>query len=185
MKIILSFAILLLASVSTYSQTIDLKGNFNLQIRVEEGDLNNDGLNDKVVVSMDTLNEIRPLKLQIFFLQPNRTLKLIVSSIKIIEAQYPIDPIDNKSKYCGNQIPDFFIEKGNLLMISEIRNGQAEHRFQFKNDNFELIHFSQVVKEGENTTTETTFNFLNKLYIFYSPHSMVGIFYTTIIRIPY
>jgi hypothetical protein len=165
MKNIFLFTISAIANMSLYSQTISLKDNFNLQIRQEEGDLNNDGRIDRVVVSMDTVNETRPLNLEIFFLQPNGKLKLIVSSTKIIEPQYPIDQIEKKATYCGNQIPDFFIENGKLLMISDIHNGQAEHRFCFKNGNFELIYFSKVVKDGENATTETTFNLLTGVYV--------------------
>lgn len=56
-----------LIQINIYAQAQKVKDNFNVVIRTEEGDLNNDGLIDKVFVKMDTINEIQPLKLEIYF----------------------------------------------------------------------------------------------------------------------
>lgn len=78
--------------------------------------LNHDGKLDKVNVKMDTVDETRPLRLQIFLSQPNWKLTFAVSD-KIIEPQYPAE---NQGKHNGYQILDFVIEKGILKMWSEI-----------------------------------------------------------------
>lgn len=155
-------AILLLTQISAKAQDGRLKDNFNIIIREEEGDLNKDSHIDKVVVTMDTTDGTVPLRLQIFFAQPGGKFKLIVSSTKIIEAQYPAD---KKGEHNGKQIPNFFIEDGVLHMISELTNGQADHQFKFQHGNFELIDVAQVTWDGKNTTTETDFNLLTGIRI--------------------
>lgn len=135
-------------------QAQKLKDNFNVIIRTEEGDLNRDGLMDKVIVSMDTVNRTEPLRLQVFFLQHNGKYLLKVSTEKLIEPQYP------DGKYCGNQIPDFEIENGYLNMISEIKKNHFTHKFKFNNGNFELQGISKVTWDGNDLTTETEFNLL-------------------------
>lgn len=64
--------------INLYSQKP--KDNFNVTVRTEEGDLNNDGLVDQVLVKMDTIDETQPLKLEIYFLKSNRKYKLNVST---------------------------------------------------------------------------------------------------------
>jgi len=140
--------------INLYSQTQKLKDNFTITIRTEEGDLNNDGLIDKVLLKMDTINQTQPLKLEIYFLQKSGNYKLSVSSKNLIEPQYP------NGKYGGNQIPDFTIENNCLNLYSEIKKNHFTHTFKFNNGNFELRHISNVVWDGNNLTTETEFNLL-------------------------
>ncbi|RQO32155.1 hypothetical protein DBR32_00645 [Taibaiella sp. KBW10] len=144
--------IFVFTQLTVYAQKI--KDNFNVVIRTENGDLNKDGLIDKVVVTMDTINKSQPLRLQIFFLQPNGKYVLKVSTEKLIEPQYP------NGQYCGNQIPDFEIEKGCLNMISTIKENHFIHKFKFNKQTFELQSISKVVWDGDNLTTETEFNLL-------------------------
>jgi hypothetical protein len=151
------FVIFILLQISAQAQNGSLRDNFNVPVRDEQGDLNKDGRIDKVVVTMDTADGTVPLRLQIFFAQPGGKFKLMVSSTKIIEAQYPLD---KKGKHNGKQIPDFFIEDGILHMVSELTNGQADYQFKFQHGNFELIHIAQASWDGVNTTTETDFNLL-------------------------
>ncbi|KQT35620.1 hypothetical protein ASG22_00930 [Chryseobacterium sp. Leaf405] len=122
-----------------------VKDTYTYQVRDEYGDLNNDGKEDKVLVKMDTIDETRPLKLQIFLSQPDGKLILAVSSTKIIEPQYPSE---NKGKSNGFQIPSFFIEHGILQMRSEIENGNITYDFKYKNRNFELIHVSKLTNNS-------------------------------------
>ncbi|MCP2025857.1 hypothetical protein L1276_000997 [Flavobacterium sp. HSC-32F16] len=146
--------IFIFTQINLYSQTQKVKDNFNYLIRDEEGDLNNDGLMDKVLVKMDTIDQTQPLKLEIYFLEKNGKYKLNVSTTKLIQPQYP------DGKYCGNQIPNFFIENGILSMVSEIGKKHFSHDFKFKNNFFELQKISSVIWDGKNLTTETDFNLL-------------------------
>ncbi|SDL44477.1 hypothetical protein SAMN04487898_1193 [Pedobacter sp. ok626] len=159
--------ILISAQMNLFAQNIKNKDNYNYQVREEKGDLNNDGKMDKITVKMDTLNETRPLILQIFLSQPNGKLTLAVSSTKIIEPQYPIE---NQGKFNGYQIPTFFIEKGILTMWSEIKGGNITYDFKYHNGNFELINVKKLTNNAtkgyidENTIfTETKFNLITGL----------------------
>jgi hypothetical protein len=156
--------ILLSVEMNLSAQNIKNKDNYNYQVREEKGDLNNDGKIDKITVKMDTINETRPLRLQIFLSQPNGKLSLAVSSTKIIEPQYPVE---NQGKFNGYQVPDFFIEKGILTMWSEIKGGNITYDFKYHNGNFELINVNKLTNNAtngytdENTIfTETKFNLI-------------------------
>lgn len=95
---------LLLTNANLYSQKAN-KNNYTSLIQEEVGDLNNDKCNDRIMVEMDIEDETQPSRLQIFLSQPNKKLQLVVSSTKLIEAQYPIR---KNGKYSGNNVPDFF-----------------------------------------------------------------------------
>ena len=164
MKIIcIHFAFVFIsAQINIFAQNFKTKDNFNYLIREEEGDLNKDGIIDRVTVYMDTINKTSPLRLQVFLSQPNGKLALVVSSTQIIEPQYPAE---KHGKYNGYQIPDFRIEKGTLLMWSEIKGGNITYKFKYSNGNFELINIDKLTNNAteryidENTIfTETKFN---------------------------
>lgn len=125
--------------------------NYSYQVREENGDLNNDGKMDKIIVKMDTIDETRPLRLQIFLSQPNGKLTLAVSSTKIIEPQYPVE---NKGEFNGYQIPSFFIEKGILKMWSEIKGGNITYDFKYQNGNFELIYVNKLTNNATKGYTD-------------------------------
>ncbi|GAA5084555.1 hypothetical protein GCM10023210_04490 [Chryseobacterium ginsengisoli] len=136
------------------AQSIKNKDHFTYQVREESGDLNNDGKMDKITVKMDTVDETRPLRLQIFLSRPNGKLTLAVSSNKIIEPQYPVE---KQGEFNGCQIPDFFIEKGILKMWSEIKGGNITYDFKYNNGNFELIHVNKLTNNAtEGYTNENT-----------------------------
>lgn len=146
--------ILALTQTMVYAQQKKVKDNFNVQIRLEKGDLNKDGLIDKTVIMMDTIDAAVPLRLQIFFLQPNKKFKMVFSSTDVIEPQY-VNGVHTK-----NQIPYFFIENGFLLMNTEKNDVRFEYKFIYKNGIFQLIKVSSVVYDGQNSTTETAFDLL-------------------------
>ncbi len=148
MKKIIVF-ILAFAQTVVYAQQKKVKDNFTIQVRLEKGDLNKDGLKDKTVITMDTIDASVPLRLQIFFLQPNKKFKMVFSSTDVIEPQY-VNGIHTK-----NTIPYFFIEKGYLLMSSEKDDVRYEHKFIYRNGIFQLIKISSIVYDGQNATTET------------------------------
>jgi len=167
-NIYLCFAFILVSvQMNLFAQNIKKKENYTYVVREEEGDLNHDGKKDKILVKMDTVGETRPLILQIFLSQPNGKLTLAVSSIKIIEPQYPTG---NNGKHSEFQIPDFFIEKGILTMRSEIKSGNITYDFKYRNGNFELINVKKLTNKStkgyvdEYTIfTETNFNLITGL----------------------
>ncbi|MCD0489778.1 hypothetical protein LPB86_16160 [Pedobacter sp. MC2016-14] len=152
---LLVFATVIHAQTTASKHKKAVRTNFNVPIRDEYGDLNRDGLPDKVIVMMDTSHVTVPLKLQIFFGQPGGKFKSILSSTQLIEAQYPTD---KKGKHNGFQIPDFNIEDGNLQMLSDRKDGNAMHTFRYQNGNFELIYAWQIKYDGKNSTTEKIFD---------------------------
>lgn len=151
-KIFLLF--LVFAQTFLYAQQKEEKDNFTLQIREESGDLNNDGLDDKTFIMMDTVDINQPLKLQILFQQPDGKFKLFFSSTKIFNPQYP------NGKYGGDQIPDTTIEDGYLLIYSEIGDFHYQEKFKYTKGNFELVNFSSVIWGGKDYTIEAEFDLL-------------------------
>ena len=146
------------------SQSIKNKNKYTYVVREEKGDLNHDGKIDRVTVKMDTIDETRPLRLQIFLSQPNGKPALATSSDKIIEPQYPSE---NQGKFNGYQIPSFFIENGILKMWSEIKGGNITYHFKYNKGNFELIYVDKLTYNAtkgyidENTIfTETKFDLI-------------------------
>ncbi|MEN5055063.1 hypothetical protein [Sphingobacterium kitahiroshimense] len=160
------FFIFILISVPMHvlSQSIKNKNKYTYVVREEKGDLNHDGKIDRVTVKMDTIDETRPLRLQIFLSQPNGKPALATSSDKIIEPQYPSE---NQGKFNGYQIPSFFIENGILKMWSEIKGGNITYHFKYNKGNFELIYVDKLTYNAtkgyidENTIfTETKFDLI-------------------------
>lgn len=120
-----------------------------------EGDLNKDSLLDKVIVTQDTINENAPYQLQVFFKEPNGNYKLIVTSTKIIEPQYP----DGREGYrTGNEFGEISIKKGVLSVRFDLLRGNFEHKFRFQKGNFELIGYSEVSSNGQGEMSTTDFN---------------------------
>ncbi|WP_313502847.1 hypothetical protein [Kaistella carnis] len=157
---ILLFLLIFTTQINAQSSTV--KASYTVQLREEEGDLNNDRIEDKIILSMDTVDQRRPIQLQIFLSQPDGKLKRVVSTTQIIEAMYPNGGKNKTSEY---QIPTFIIEEGILNMISEIKGGMASYSFKYQKGNFELIHISKGTWDGKNTTTESEYNLRTGLKI--------------------
>lgn len=113
------------------------------------GDLNKDGLLDKVLLSLNTNDPTQPLKLQIFFLGSDRKFKSVFSSTDVFDSQYP------NGKYGGNQIPDIRIENNNLIIYKEIGDIKLEQTFRYNKGKFELIYVTKIVWDGKETTVNT------------------------------
>lgn len=151
----LCLTILIAIHLTGFAQADTNHYNFDHKVMEVEGDLNRDNIVDKVVVTQDTLNESAPYRLQIFFNEPNGRSKLIVSSTKIIEPQYP----NGRDGYVtGERFSDITLEKGLLSVNFELLRGHYEHKFRFQNGNFELIGFSMVYSDGRGVMTTTDFN---------------------------
>ncbi|MDR6525521.1 hypothetical protein J2787_000891 [Chryseobacterium rhizosphaerae] len=166
MKKIAAYTVLLFLTANTdvFSQKTINKDNYTSLVQKEEGDLNQDKKNDRIMVEMDLKDETRPLRLQIFLSQPDKKLQLVVSSTKIIESQYPIN---KNGKHNGNVIPDFFIEEGKLKMLTDIKDRKSTYEFRLKQNNFELIKISRVLWDGKDTTFETEIDLIAKTKIEY------------------
>lgn len=149
----------LLMETGLYSQKPVQKDSYTFLVQTEEGDLNKDKRDDKVVLTMDLKDETRPLTVQIFLTQPDHKHKLVVSSTKLIESEYPKD---KNGQHNGNTIPDFIIEDGNLIMLTDINSRKSRYEFRYKQNNFELIKISRVIWDGKNTTSETEIDLLTK-----------------------
>lgn len=161
-KLSLYIALLLIFITATaYAQKVE-KVKYSFLVQKEVGDLNNDNYNDKVMVEMDLQDDTRPLRVQIFLSQPDRKHQLMVSSTKLIESQYP----ENKNgEHNGNVIPDFFIENGELKMLTDINNRKSSYEFRLKQKNFELIKISRVLWKGNDTTFESEIDLIAKTKI--------------------
>ncbi|MBZ5857734.1 hypothetical protein [Flavihumibacter profundi] len=147
--------ILMVIHLAGFAQNDTPHYNFNNKVIEVEGDLNKDNIADKIVVTQDTLSETAPYRLQIFFKDQNGQSKLITSSTKIIEPQYP----NGRDGYMmGNRFSDVTIEKGVLSVNFELLRGHYEHKFIFQNGNFELIGFSMIYSDGHGKMTTTDFN---------------------------
>jgi hypothetical protein len=152
-QLLLTF--LIIFQLDSSAQTNTSKLNFEHKIMEVEGDLNKDSLVDKVVVTQDTLNENAPYRLQIFFKETNGLSKLIVTSTKIIEPQYP----DGRDGYrTGNGFSDVTIQNGVLGVNFQLLRGHFEHKFRFQNGNFELIGFTEGYSDGQGVMRTTDFN---------------------------
>ncbi len=150
---ILTFLILL--QLNSFAQQKNVKLKFDYKVMEVAGDLNKDSLPDKVLVTQDTLNEKAPYKLEVFFKEPSGKFKLIVSSTKLIEPQFP----DGRDGYfTGSAFSEVTILKGVLSVNIELLRGHFEHKFRYQNGHFELIGFSEVVSDGQGVMTTTDFN---------------------------
>ncbi|MBP2619637.1 hypothetical protein [Chryseobacterium jejuense] len=109
------------------------------------------------MVEMDITDKTQPSRLQIFLSQPNKKLQLVVSSTKLIEGQYPSR---KNGEYSGNNVPDFFIENGKLIMLTDIDHRKSSYEFRLNKNNFELVKISRVIWDGKDTTFETEINLL-------------------------
>ncbi|MFC4163067.1 hypothetical protein ACFOWU_05335 [Epilithonimonas zeae] len=157
-KSFLYILFLLFAHTNLFSQNIRNQDNFSEIVGEEKGDLNNDKKPDWVVVTTTKTGEIKPFRLQIFLSQPNsKNLKLQVSSTQIFENQYPVETSGKQKNF---RIPDFFIEEGKLVILTDVNELKSRYIFRFKDGNFELTHISRVISDGREITTETEIDLL-------------------------
>ncbi|MDX1351078.1 MAG: hypothetical protein R3279_12550 [Putridiphycobacter sp.] len=157
MKIKRSFLLLILMVLSVF--TYAYPHQFNVDIRQADGDLNNDGIADRVLIKMDTISKSRPLCLQIFFAQPNGQYKLKVSTTNLIAAQY----LRNKNgKNSGYTIPNIEIEGGSLHLETYFK-GISVHSFKYLKRSFRLVSYSNIFWDGKQTTIETNLDFIRGL----------------------
>ena len=150
----LILTIFILLQLDSFAQTDTTNYKFDHKVIEVIGDLNKDSLPDKVIVTQDTLNENSPYRVQVFFKEPNGQFKLIVTTTKIIEPQYP----DGKDGYRTDDFSDVTINKGVLSVNFQLLRGHFEYKFRYQNGNFELIGFSEGYSDGQGVVSSTDFN---------------------------
>jgi hypothetical protein len=150
----LILTIFILLQLDSFAQTDTTNYKFDHKVIEVIGDLNKDSLPDKVIVTQDTLNENALYRLQVFFKEPNGQFKLIVTTTKIIEPQYP----DGRDGYRTDDFSDVTINKGVLSVNFQLLRGHFEYKFRYQNGNFELIGFSEGYSDGQGVVSSTDFN---------------------------
>ncbi|MGI9653172.1 hypothetical protein [Chryseobacterium sp. RLHN22] len=130
-----------------FAQQNDNRNNFML-LKQAVGDLNRDGLQDKIILSEDTTHSSRPLRLQIFFLGSDRKFKSAFSSTEVFEFNHS-DGIST-----DRAVPDIRVENNNLVISKDINSEKQEQTFRHNKGKFELVSVSKI-KSDENTTVET------------------------------
>ncbi len=154
MKKIACIALILL-STNLFGQDLVRKDNFSREITKVKGDLNNDKIADLVVVTQDTVSDKAPYRLQVFFGQPDGKYKLVVSTTKAIDPQFP----GGKNGFStGNSFSGITIKKGVMIINNDLLRGNFEHTCRFQNGNFEVIGFSEVYSDGQGTMTTIEFD---------------------------
>lgn len=103
-----------------------------------KGDLNKDGLADKVVVRENDNDSKHPYLLEIFFKNVDGSYKKVLRSIKAVTPKFP----------AGGEISDVNLENleiknGLLIFTNQLIRGNYIHKFRFQNGNFELIGFTE------------------------------------------
>lgn len=140
-----------------YAQQDDVKEIYYYKIEITKaiGDLNNDGLNDLVVVTQDTIAEKQPYKLQIFFAKPDGSDSLYIETTTAVLPNYP----EGKKGYdTGRRFSQVYINEGNLYISHDQTRGHFEHKFHFQNGDFVLVGFNEIESDGIGTLTQSYFN---------------------------
>lgn len=137
--------LLLFTQTESHSQRAAVKFNFNYKVQEAIGDLNKDGLQDKVIVTQDTSHETEPYRLEIFFGTKEGAFKLYGTYDQIIIPRYP----DGDGSYrTGEDFSEITISKGVLTINCDLLRGYYEHKFRYQNGHFELIGFKEVSVDG-------------------------------------
>ena len=137
------------------AQQMPTKDAFTHEVSRAKGDLNKDGLADLVVVTQDTLADKAPYRLQVFFTQPDKSRKLVVSTTQAIEPQYPNGRVHH---FYGNGFGQVSIHSGVLWIECGLIRGHFEHKFRYQKGNFELIGYTYVNSDGLGFMSTVDFN---------------------------
>jgi hypothetical protein len=144
------------------NDTTQLNTNFDYVVSEVFGDLNKDGISDKVLVMQDTLHQNAPYRVQIFLKNTKGKYRLMAMSTKIIEPQFP----NGRGVWLtGNGYGSVSIRKGVLIINFELLRGFYEHKFRFQNGNFELIGFHMNYSDGNEFITFTDYNLITGIRI--------------------
>ncbi len=126
----------------------------SLQLCKTIGDLNIDSLADFITVEQDTIDKFKRYTLKVFFAIKSGGYNLVAASDSVIQPQYPYGN--------GYSTDTFFdtvtIEKGIIIISTELIRGGYQHKFRYQNNKFELIGFHSVNSDGHRFSEERDFN---------------------------
>ena len=110
--------------------------NYNSIVFNVKGDLNNDGMPDKVLVKVDKNDKHLPYLLQVQFQNNDGNYKTVLSSTKAVLPKFTE----------GGGTSEAILEKleiknGILIFTNQLIRGNFTHKFRFQKGNFELIGF--------------------------------------------
>lgn len=101
-----------------------------------KGDLNNDGMLDKVFVKVDKNDKYLPYLLQVQFQNKDGNYKTVLSSTKAILPKFTADGGTSEAV-----LEKLEIRNGILIFTNQLIRGNFTHKFRFQKGNFELIGF--------------------------------------------
>ncbi|WP_374329494.1 hypothetical protein [Soonwooa sp.] len=103
-----------------------------------KGDLNKDGLADKVVVRENDNDSKHPYLLEIFFKNVVGSYKKVLRSTKAVTPKFP-----GGGEISDVNLENLEIKSGLLIFTNQLIRGNYVHKFRFQNGNFELIGFTE------------------------------------------
>lgn len=100
------------------------------------GDLNNDGIPDKVLVKVDNNDKHLPYLLQVQFQNNDGIYKTVLSSTKAVLPKFTDDGGTSEAI-----LEKLEIKNGILIFTNQLIRGNFTHKFRFQKRSFELIGF--------------------------------------------
>lgn len=127
--------------ISAFSSTSILSGqnkfvNYDHIVFKVTGDLNNDGLSDKVLVKVDKNDKYLPNLLIVQFQNKEGNYKTVLSSTKAVLPKFTSNGGTSEAT-----LEKLEIKNGILTFTNQLIRGSFSHKFRFQKGNFELIGF--------------------------------------------
>lgn len=141
----LQLILFLICYVNFSAQSSGQSATFNFTVYEVYGDLNKDGLSDKVLITQDTINDQAPYLLQIFFNDNGKYQRPFVSTSTFIQPKFPNGKEDPRS---FSSLAEVMIVKGILIISSELIRGNFNYKFRFQNGAFQLIGYTEITADN-------------------------------------
>jgi hypothetical protein len=103
-----------------------------------QGDLNKDGLADKVMVRENAEDSKNPYLLEIFFKNKDGSYRKVLRSTKAVTPKFP-----SGGEITVVNLENLEVKNGLLIFTNQLIRGNYVHKFRFQNGNFELIGFTE------------------------------------------
>ncbi|WP_131725541.1 MULTISPECIES: hypothetical protein [unclassified Chryseobacterium] len=118
--------------LTVLAQDTTASKHFNVIVRDISGDLNNDNIDDRVTLAMDSSDYRQTMTLQVFLSQHDKQLKPVISSTQ-----------------ASHHIRSLQIEDGLLKIESELGEGYIIFDFKYQKGSFELIKVLKISHDGD------------------------------------
>lgn len=119
---------------------VNAQERYNKTIKTMEGDLNKDGILDKIVISQNTKVDSLPYLISIYFGDKNGRFTFIAKSNKYI------DPENAHINHKGI-LDDAYIKKGIFNLNISWTRGMTKYKFRFQNNYIALIGLTRSSSE--------------------------------------